>query len=183
VHFTVLKDVVLPRATLQIDASPAPSTPSSPLELRVHADNTALFVFVEAMGRPGIFSDNAFHLRKDEVKSITFTPRNGPMSGGREGFLASLRVRSLWDTVSEGGTEVGAEEGGVAETKHKTVADAEVGEANRAMARREESGGNRMQVMRSWAGVEEGLGAEGREGGREGGVRKLRGGAEDSKEF
>ncbi|KAM3569828.1 hypothetical protein VYU27_008077, partial [Nannochloropsis oceanica] len=197
-HFTVLKEVLLPATTVTIQALPPPSSPPpspvpspTPVELSVTANNTALYVFIEAIGFPGSFSDNAFHLRKGEEKHVVFTPRKGGKEAGREELLASLQVRSLYDTLPVGTAAAAAGPAvAVGKAKHKKMEDWEAENVSRVMGRTEGGReGSTAQLMRSPSMLV--MSKEGRrEGGKrrvvqvkEEGGRKLRGGAAMSRDL
>ena len=102
-----------------------------------------------------------------------FTPRKGGKEAGREELMASMQVRSLYDTLP-----VGAAAGpavAVEKTKHKVMEDAGVENVSRVMGRREggrEGEHGAADAVAFDAGDEQG----GKDGGREEGGGGVEGG-------
>jgi beta-mannosidase len=80
--------------------------PDPALEWRVEGravtittDVAALYVECQVEGLEGWFSDNYFHLRPGQTKTITFTPRSDVDEATmQEALEESLSMRSLRDT-------------------------------------------------------------------------------------
>jgi hypothetical protein len=69
-------------------------------QITLQSNATAFFVFLEAMGIPGKFSDNSFMMRAEKHYQVDFTSRYGPVDAAT--LADSLQVRSLSDTIFPG---------------------------------------------------------------------------------
>lgn len=70
------------------------------LQVTLRSNTTALFVFVEALGFPGWFSDNSFLALAGQDYVLTFNSRTtDPVDVAK--FESSLQIRSLRDTYYE----------------------------------------------------------------------------------
>ena len=67
--------------------------------MELESNATALFVFLEAIGVSGHFSDNSILLLPKHRHTVTFKSRNS-LALGPAAFKATLRIRSLYDTLA-----------------------------------------------------------------------------------
>ena len=66
------------------------------LSVTLTTDYPAFFVWAEATGIRGEFSDNSFTLLPGRPRTLTFVPKGGPVD--RESFAQSLKVMHLRET-------------------------------------------------------------------------------------